>query len=257
MDFNATIIGQTIAMAFFVWFCMKYIWPPLTAALDERAAKIAEGLAAGEKAIAAQAEAEKEAEKLIYAEARNQAQDIIENANKRAGGIVDEAQNRCDQGTRATACCRQVRDRAGNQPRQRRAARSGFGDCLVQRRKDFTARDRCQRAQRFVVQAGGGNLDMADLSTTARPYAKAIFELAQSSGKLTEWSAIAGNAGQPSRSTHACSAFISDPKITPDQVAEVVLQVAGDQLDRPRQKLCPAAGRESPNSALAGYCRTV
>lgn len=90
MDINATIIGQTIAMAFFVWFCMKYIWPPLTAALDERAAKIADGLAAGEKAIAAQAEAEKEAEKLIHA-ARDQAQDIIENANKRAGGIVDEA----------------------------------------------------------------------------------------------------------------------------------------------------------------------
>ena len=90
MDINATIIGQTIAMAFFVWFCMKFIWPPLTAALDERAAKIADGLAAGEKAIAAQAEAEKEIEKLI-GEARNQAQDIIENANKRAGGIVDEA----------------------------------------------------------------------------------------------------------------------------------------------------------------------
>ncbi|NNF16498.1 MAG: F0F1 ATP synthase subunit B [Gammaproteobacteria bacterium] len=90
MDFNATIIGQTIAMAFFVWFCMKYIWPPLTAALDERAAKIEEGLAAGEKAIAAQAEAEKTAEKFID-EARHQAQDIIDNANKRASSIVDEA----------------------------------------------------------------------------------------------------------------------------------------------------------------------
>jgi len=90
VDINATIIGQSIAMAFFVWFCMKYIWPPLTAALDERRAKIEEGLAAGEKAIAAQAEAEVEAQSVI-AEARNQAQEIIDNANKRAGGIVDEA----------------------------------------------------------------------------------------------------------------------------------------------------------------------
>ena len=90
MDFNATLIGQTIAMAFFVWFCMKYIWPPLTAALDARRATIEEGLAAGQRALEAQAEAEKEAEVLIVA-ARGQAQDIIDNANKRGAGIVDEA----------------------------------------------------------------------------------------------------------------------------------------------------------------------
>ena len=89
MDFNATLIGQTIAMMFFVWFCMKYIWPPLTSALDARREKIAEGLAAGEKAVAAQAEAEAEAQKLIAA-ARQQAMDIVEQANKRANGIVEE-----------------------------------------------------------------------------------------------------------------------------------------------------------------------
>ncbi len=89
MDFNATIIGQTIAMIVFVWFCMKYIWPPLTAALDERREKIAEGLAAGERAVAAQAEAEAEADKLI-AEARTQAMEIVEGANKRANAIIEE-----------------------------------------------------------------------------------------------------------------------------------------------------------------------
>ena len=90
MDFNATLIGQTIAMAFFVWFCMKYIWPPLIAALDERRAKIEEGLAAGQKALEAQAEAEQEAQVMIN-EARGQAQDIIDNANKRGAALVDEA----------------------------------------------------------------------------------------------------------------------------------------------------------------------
>ncbi len=89
MDFNATIIGQTIAMIVFVWFCMKYIWPPLTTALDERREKIAEGLAAGERAVAAQAEAEAEADKLI-AEARSQAMEIVEGANKRANAIIEE-----------------------------------------------------------------------------------------------------------------------------------------------------------------------
>ena len=43
MNLNATIIGQSIAFAFFVWFCMKYVWPPVVAILEERANKIAEG----------------------------------------------------------------------------------------------------------------------------------------------------------------------------------------------------------------------
>lgn len=89
MDFNATLIGQTIAMIVFVWFCMKYIWPPLVAAIDARREEIAAGLAAGEQAVAAQAEAEAEAKRLID-EARQQAMDIVEGANKRANAIVAE-----------------------------------------------------------------------------------------------------------------------------------------------------------------------
>ena len=90
MNINATLIAQTIAFITFALFCAKFVWPPLMAALDERREKIEEGLAAGERAIEAQAEAEEEAKKLIT-EARSQAQDIVENATKRAGGIVDEA----------------------------------------------------------------------------------------------------------------------------------------------------------------------
>ena len=49
MDINMTLIGQTIAMIVFVWFCMKFIWPPLLEAIEERQEKIAEGLAAADK----------------------------------------------------------------------------------------------------------------------------------------------------------------------------------------------------------------
>ena len=49
MDINATIIGQSIAMIVFVWFCMKYIWPPLMEAIEERQTQIADGIAAGEQ----------------------------------------------------------------------------------------------------------------------------------------------------------------------------------------------------------------
>ncbi len=47
MEFNLTLIGQSVAMIVFVWFCMKYIWPVITGAIEARQTEIAEGLAAG------------------------------------------------------------------------------------------------------------------------------------------------------------------------------------------------------------------
>lgn len=87
MDINLTLIGQTIAMIVFVWFCMKYIWPPILAAIEERQQKIEEGLAAAdrgeEKLVQARAEADE-----IIADARRQATTILDQANARANEIV-------------------------------------------------------------------------------------------------------------------------------------------------------------------------
>ena len=49
MNINLTLIGQAISFAIFVWFCMKYVWPPITSALEKRKKTIADGLAAAEK----------------------------------------------------------------------------------------------------------------------------------------------------------------------------------------------------------------
>ena len=51
MNFNATLIGQTITFIVFVWFCMKFVWPPIMNALQERKKKIADGLAAAERGL--------------------------------------------------------------------------------------------------------------------------------------------------------------------------------------------------------------
>ncbi len=90
MNINATLLGQAIAFAFFVWFCMKFVWPPLIAAIEERQKKISDGLTQAERAgknlELAQA---KVAEQLK--EAKAQAAEIVELANKRGAQIVDEA----------------------------------------------------------------------------------------------------------------------------------------------------------------------
>jgi F-type H+-transporting ATPase subunit b len=89
VDINATLIGQSIAMLVFVWFCMKYIWPPLLAAIEERQEKIAEGLAAAEKGDEKLEAAKAEADQIV-ADARKQATGILDQAHSRANEIVAE-----------------------------------------------------------------------------------------------------------------------------------------------------------------------
>ena len=89
MDINLTLIGQTIAMIVFVWFCMKFIWPPILNALEERQQQIEEGLAAADKSQEKLVEAGKEADGIV-ADARQQATSILDQAHARANEIVAE-----------------------------------------------------------------------------------------------------------------------------------------------------------------------
>jgi len=90
MNINLTLIGQSITFAVFVWFCMKFVWPPIMAALDERRKKIADALAAAERGVHEQELAEKRAAEVLH-EAKQQAQEIISQSQKRGSEIVEEA----------------------------------------------------------------------------------------------------------------------------------------------------------------------
>ena len=90
MNINATLIGQSITFFFFVWFCMKFVWPQIMQALEARKKQIADGLAAGERGKHEQELAQKRAAEVLH-EAKQQAQEIIAKAEKRAAEIVDEA----------------------------------------------------------------------------------------------------------------------------------------------------------------------
>lgn len=92
MNFNATLIGQSITFLVFVWFCMKYIWPPLLAVLEERNARISDGLAAAERGQKDLEEAQLKVGDSLK-DAKQQAQEIINQAQKRANEIVDEAKH--------------------------------------------------------------------------------------------------------------------------------------------------------------------
>jgi len=96
VDINLTLIGQAIAMAVFVWFCMKYVWPLLLTMIEERQQKIAEGLAAADKGAKSLVEAQARIDAMVE-EARAQARGILDQAQTRAGGIVEEARTAAGQ----------------------------------------------------------------------------------------------------------------------------------------------------------------
>jgi len=90
VNINLTLIGQAISFAIFVLFCMKFVWPPLTAALADRQRKIAEGLASSDKAE----QLLEETRKQVAAElktAKDQAAQLLEQANRRGNELVEEA----------------------------------------------------------------------------------------------------------------------------------------------------------------------
>lgn len=89
MDINMTLLGQTIAMIVFVWFCMKFIWPPIMTAIEERQKEIADGLAAAERGQQSLGKAKAESDEIVD-DARKQATQILDQAHARANEIVAE-----------------------------------------------------------------------------------------------------------------------------------------------------------------------
>jgi F-type H+-transporting ATPase subunit b len=90
MNINLTLIAQGLAFALFIWFCVKFIWPPLTRAIEERQKTIADGLAAGERGKQELEAAGKRAHEEL-SKARERVGEIIASAEKRDSQMLEEA----------------------------------------------------------------------------------------------------------------------------------------------------------------------
>jgi len=89
VNLNATLIGQLISFAIFVWFCMKFVWPPIINAIETRQSQIANALASAEEAKKEQADNKALAEQEI-SNAKIKAQEILDAANRRRNEVLDE-----------------------------------------------------------------------------------------------------------------------------------------------------------------------
>jgi len=90
VDINATLLGQMITFAIFVWFTLKFVWPMIQTSMDERKQKILDGLDAAKKGHEKLKQAEDES-KIFFKDAKDQCENIIANANKQASKIIDDA----------------------------------------------------------------------------------------------------------------------------------------------------------------------
>ena len=118
MNINATLFLQAVVFAILVWFTMKFVWPPITKALDERAQKIADGLAAADKARSELSSANKRVESELAA-SRTETATRLADAERRGQVIVDEAKARAtEEGNKIIAAAKVEAEQQGAKARE-------------------------------------------------------------------------------------------------------------------------------------------
>ena len=118
MNLNATLFAQIVVFGILWWFTMTFVWPPITKALDERAKKVADGLAAADKAKLELATANKRVEEQLV-QSRNENAKLLADAEKRAQAIVDEAKKRAEEeGSKIVAAAKAEADQQSIQARE-------------------------------------------------------------------------------------------------------------------------------------------
>ena len=92
MSINVTLFAQVITFAAFIWFTIKFVWPPVLRAIEARQKTVAEGLAAAEQGRQALEASRKQADQSIQ-EARGRAAEVLAQAERRAAQLIEEAKN--------------------------------------------------------------------------------------------------------------------------------------------------------------------
>jgi F-type H+-transporting ATPase subunit b len=139
MNLNLTLIAQAASFALFIWFTVKFVWPPMLRAIETRQKTIADGLAAAEQGRRSLELSTRQAEDAVR-EARGRAAEILAQAEKRAAQLIDEARNAAkDEGAREKAAAQaeieQAVTRAREQLRDRVASLAVAGAEKILRRE--------------------------------------------------------------------------------------------------------------------------
>ena len=147
MNINLTLFGQMVTFAMFVWFCMKFVWPVIIEAMEEREKKISDGLDAADRAMRDLEMAKNQASDQMK-EAKQEAAGIVDQANKRANQIVDEAkQQAIAEGDRLKAAAQADIEQEVNRAKEElRASVAGLALAGAEKVLEASVDDKANRA---------------------------------------------------------------------------------------------------------------
>ena len=228
MNITSTLIIQMIVFLILIWFTMKFVWPPIVAALDDRAKKVAEGLSAADKAKAELANANKRVEQQLAA-ARDDAAKRLADAERLAQQMVEEAKAKASEEGAKIIAQAQRRGRARGREGARDVARPGGCAGRQGRRADPAQRGQRRRAQRSAEPAEDRALTWPNSQPSRGRMPR--HSIGRSSGAdalalIPQLQALAAVAGHPDMQQLA-----DNPKVTAKQVLEVITGVAKTTLD--------------------------
>jgi F-type H+-transporting ATPase subunit delta len=186
---------QALSFAILIFFTMKFIWPPLMNAIEERQKRIADGLAAADRSQRELAQAEERVNDALR-DARVKANEIIVQAEQRASQIIDQAKTDAvaeaeRQKAAAQAEIASAANRAREELRKQLSQLAVAGaEKLIKREIDGNATRRCSTTSPRSSEPGPD--PMSHALTLARPYARAAFSLAREHGRLPQWTTLLG-----------------------------------------------------------------
>ncbi len=155
MDPNLTLIGQAAAFALFIWFTVKFVWPPILNAIETRQKTIADGLAEAERGRSSLADAHKQTEVLLK-DARERAHELVTQAEQAANQRIEESKSQAKaEGDRILAAAKAQIDQevqaARQQLREQVAALAVSGAEKILRR-EVDARAHAEMLERLKAQ---------------------------------------------------------------------------------------------------------
>ena len=155
MNINLTLIIQMVVFALLIWFTMKFVWPIILGAMEERSKKIAAGLAAAEKGQQELSQARTNSDAIIR-EARDRAQQIIDQAQHRANELVEHAKSTATQeGQRLVAAAQQQIDLEANRAREslrKEVAQLAVGTASKLLEREIQPRDHADLISKLAAQ---------------------------------------------------------------------------------------------------------
>ena len=150
MNINLTILGQAISFGIFVWFCMRYVWPPLIKVLEERAETIADGLAAAERGTKELEDAKGKVE-LLLSEGREKALEFVNQAQRRAEEIVEAAKSEALlEADKIKSAAQTEMDQERN--RAREELRQEVADLVIMGTEKILAREVDEKSHREILK---------------------------------------------------------------------------------------------------------